>query len=706
MTRSLFLPLFTAAALTTLLGLTGAYLYGATTGPQRLDQAATQVQHIAKALELPPPPSRGGGALLAYDDTEQVPLPGLSLDIDAQIRGDIADVVMTQVFDNPGDRVMHARYTFPLPANAAVYGMRMRVGDELIEAEIQERQQAQATFEAAQEAGQTASLVQQERPNVFTQRLANLAPGLPVEVELRYQFTLPRVDGQYEVALPLLVGPRYNPGTEGMGPVQASLNRLVASPEPTSGDRSRVSLQVEIDGGLPVYDLRSPTHDLEATWTDETAVAVRPDAERIPDDGDFVLRYRLGGPDIAAGAVSEATEAGGTVSLRVEPPASIRDAELVPREVVFVLDTSGSMGGMPLDTSRALARRTLETLRPTDTFRIVQFGSDAREFAATPLPATPSRVAEGIAYLESLQGMGGTEMRRGVEQALRPEPAPGALRLVVFLTDGFIGNEAEILQTLEDERGDARLIAFGVGEGVNRYLLEEMGRSGRGFTRIMTFSEDPECVVDELHARLDQPVLTDLEIDWGGLPVTESYPSELPDLFAGHAVRVDARYTHTNAAQAGQAVLRGRRGDEVIEIPVDVELSAEVAPSDRRPLGRAWARAKIGDRMHAYRRASNHRLDGYDADTIDAIRAEVTALGLEHRLVTDWTSFVAVARRVVNPDPANTAEHDVAAAQMRGVSMQAYGGFAGAAAPEPATWLALLSALAAGGAGARRRRRR
>lgn len=689
-------------ALGTLVSAVAQNARRSTAALQQAEASAARVEHIAMADAFADPPFEEGPAMEARDaEGQTLRFPTLALDVDVQVHGDVADVTLRQTFANPSDAPVNARYTFPLPAGAAVYAMQMEVGTERIRAEIQEKQEAEATFQAAQENGQAAALVTQSRPNVFQQRVANLVPGLPIEVELRYVYALPQRDGRFELALPLVVGPRYRAGGDGYEePLPAGSAEVPAASSATT-PRARVQLDVQIEGGVPVFDLQSTTHDLRATWRDETAVALAPAEGPIADDRDFVLTYRLGGDDIRAGALSTWDEGRGTLSVRVAPPAALRDAEIVPREVVFVLDTSGSMSGLPIDTSKALVTRTLETLRPSDHFRVIQFGSRATEYSRTALPATPENVANALAYVEGLRGGGGTEMLAGIVQALTPAPVPGALRLVVFLTDGYIGNEATILEALESQRDEARLVAFGVGSSVNRYLLEEMGHSGRGFTRIMDLDEDPDEVVAELHARLDRPVLTDVHVDWGTLDVGEVYPREIPDLFAGHSVRVEARY-----AEAGThtVTVRGTQNGEPVALPVQVTLAAE-ASNDGAALTRMWARAAIAERMREHRRASL----GVDADAAraSALQSEVTALGLTHELVTRWTSFVAVSERIVNPDADATAgEPPVRTPAPHGVqALSAQGGFAGAAAPEPITWLATLSALGVA-AGARRRRTR
>jgi Ca-activated chloride channel family protein len=288
-------------------------------------------------------------------------------------------------------------------------------------------------------------------------------------------------------------------------------------------------------------------------------------------------------------------------------------------------------------------------------------------------------------------------MTRGIRAALSPPIPEGRLRIVVFLTDGYIGNDVDVVRLIRAERGEARLFSFGVGNAVNRYLLEEMARAGRGVARIVKPGDDDADEAAELLAnRLEAPYLTDLSIDWGDAPVREAAPAILPDLFLGESVRVLARF---DGPGAWRITVHGRVAGRPVKLPLDVLLPAEAAGAEALPI--LWARAQIDDRMIDY-------LDpARDAAQRERLRGEVIALGLEHRLVTQWTSLVAVAPVVENRGGAG-AEADVPVARVEGVSAKAYSGgsFGGHAAPEPASWAAigLVGAMAAGWI--RRRRQR
>lgn len=695
----------------------------------------------AGLVVLDAPPVR----LEAEIDGQPTPLPLLKTAMHARIQGDLASVRLTQVFANPHDVPLHARYGFPLPANAAVHAMRITSGDRVIEAEIRRKQEARAVFENAKQRGNQAALLEQHRPNVFTQEVTNLMPGLPVRVDLEYAHVVPKgtrgLEGDYAFQFPMVMGPRFVPpgsaesgaptrrdtGERGAAgePEPLAIGRwtLPASPpvaRPEEIDRDRVILHVSLDGGLPIRRVGSPSHHIAVDRASDRLHEITLADGPAIDNRDFVLEYRLAGDELAAGTTAFAEDGEGFVSLLVEPPAPADAGRLSDRELVFVLDCSGSMSGVPMEASKRFMRRALPQLRPDDWFRIIRFSETANDWSERPLPATPDNIQRALAHVDGLYGTGGTRMTEGIRTALAP-PVPGdALRLVVFLTDGYIGNDLEVVRLVEAMRGDARLFSFGVGNGVNRWLLEEMARVGRGAARIVLPDQDPEKAADELAARLESPALTHVRIDWGDAPVTDVYPEEAPDLFLGQSLRLVGR---SRGSGDYRVTVHGRVAGRPVRLPVDLSLPSDTRGSAGDALPILWARAAVEDRMIDYRRP------GLEAAERDAIQEQVVRLGLEHRLVTQWTSFVAVAKEIVNPGgPGRDA--DVAVPPVAGLSPLAYppgalrgaqpklvpagngkatllasaDAFAGNAAPEPGTWLALACLASVGFASSRRRR--
>ena len=678
-----------------------------------------------------------GGRMEARGADGVFAFPTLTVDIDADVRGDLASVKVTQTFVNPTDTPMSATYLFPLNEAAAVYAMTMEVGDEIIRAEIDEVRQAEKTFRKAEREGKAAALLKQQRPNMFTQDVANLMPGLPIKVTLEYTHPVKKRDGLYHLHVPLVVGPRFQPPGAGVPPVVTSSVadvepdtesfgawELEALPDypPVAGldipniiEDDRVSIHVSLDGGMPLRDVRSSTHAVVVNELSSNEATVELEWGRTIDNRDFVLSYRLSADDRSqAGLLAYRDDRGGYFSLLIEPPAVPKAEQIRPREMVFVLDCSGSMHGLPMAASKAFMREALHGLRSTDTFRIIRFSDAATEFSSAPLPATPRNVRAGIRYTDSLSGSGGTMMTSGVRQALDVPVPEGAIRLVTFLTDGYIGNEHEVLSLVTRRIGDARLFAFGVGTGVNRFLLEKMGEMGRGFTRYMDPTENVEQVAKELALRLDSPVLTDIRIDWGELEPSELSPERVPDLFAGHAVRVQGRYPQPGRYRLA---IEGRVNQRAARLPLEVLFPEDSA--DGEAIALVWARSRIEELMDDLVSPREWRDSGLsDAD----IQLAVTDLGLDFSLVTKWTAFVAVSETVVNDNPDELVKRDVPLPMVEGVTELAYGTRAkpgkliastkpnkpisGGSTPEPVTIGGLLVMTAMGAEALRRRRRK
>ncbi|MEM9344866.1 MAG: VIT domain-containing protein, partial [Pseudomonadota bacterium] len=627
------------------------------------------------------------GRVLGQVDGTQVELPMLSSDYDVDIQGDVATVTLTQRFLNPHAAAMTAEYLFPLNQRAAVYGMTMEVGDEIVQAVIQKKAEAVETFKAAEEEGKAAALLTQHRPNMFTQKIANLMPGMPVTVSLSYVQPVPRIDGAYELVVPLVVGPRY----EGAEAAPEAEVEMVAAPGgwevsnvpvypavmglelPAEIAEDRVSLYLTLASAVPIVSVTSATHALEVAGGEATSSATF-EAGRVIDNKDLVVRYVLGGDEVTAGVLTHEDERGGFVSLLIEPPVMADAVEAAPREIVFVLDTSGSMDGLPIAASKKFMEAALEGLRPNDYFRIIRFANDASHFSEQALPATEANLRNGLTFVKRLQAGGGTEIDYAMRTAFGTEQPDKTLRIVVFLSDGYIGDEATVLATIRRQIGAARIYAFGVGTGVNRYLLDAMADEGRGYARYVDPTESALDVAQQLAADLQSPVLTDIEIDWGDLNVTEVTPARIPDLFEGRQLRVLARYEGGEGEVRVNGVTEGR----LASLPV------EVAPSDgegSEAIPLIWARSRIAD----HERGIAVR-DGDEAAHEDAI----TELGLGFGLQSRFTSFVAVSQKVVNTTGESQARA-VPLPQVAGVPKTAYPGFSGSSTPEPQVILGLLA---------------
>ena len=638
------------------------------------------------ALAVPQGDTVPAGDMRAVVDGRPVALPMLKSDFDVAIAGDVATVTVRQTFANPGDRPVDATYLFPLGKRAAVHAMEMRVGDTVVRAVIQEKAKARATFDKAKAAGKQAALLTQHRPNMFTQSVANLMPGAPIEVTLRYVQTVPKVEGEYQLVMPMVVGPRHervpdmdvvdhrDPNRASDAPKTDqidgwSVDRLPAYPPvigqsaPATIDPRRVSLKVSMTAPTGIASVASETHRLTIEKVGESRTIGLAKGKAI-DNRDFVVRYRLGeDAEIAAGALSHFDERGGFVSLMLEPPRVTDEATVTPRELVFVLDTSGSMNGAPMEASRRFMQAALKGLRPSDSFRILSFSNATRHMAARALPATPGNVRRGLAYVGSLRAGGGTEMERALHGAFDTAQPAGTSRIVIFLTDGYIGADREVIRAVANRVGDARIYAFGVGRSVNRFLLDGMAEEGRGYVRYIDPGEDHMEAAETLARDLKSPLLTDIRIDWNGLQVEGQSPARLPDLFAGGSLRVAARY-----AKGGQhtvyveGMVQGRKA----RLPVALDLAEapveRAADATAHPLPLIWARERIATLNRDYTLAGGS----------PKLKAAITRLGLDFSLQSRFTSFVAVSDKVVNPDRSDTVDAQVPLPQASGVPKEAY----------------------------------
>jgi Ca-activated chloride channel family protein len=646
-------------------------------------------------------PDELSGRIIGTADGQTFDLPLLNSHYQVDIQGDMASVTLTQTFANPATLPMRAEYLFPLNQHAAVYGMEMEIGDEVITAQIRKKKEAEQVFAQAETAGKSAVLLTQHRPNMFTQKIANLMPGQPVSVTLSYVQSVPKIDGEYQLILPMVVGPRYQrklPPPDVVATLEehaemsigewslepAPLHPPVAGVSlPSHIAHERVSLDLLLESPLPIHYLTSDTHAL-AQDEQETAFRAEFADGQVIDNADLVIRYQLGGETTLAGILTHPNgSGGGTMSVMISPPMDLSTTQPQPRELVFLLDTSGSMRGAPMEASKRFMTSALNGLRPTDHFRILTFANTTQQYNVAPVAADPAAVAQAIDYVGHIRAKGGTEIDQAVHAAFSTTPLPGALRIVVFLSDGYIGDEATVLKTIRAQIGDARIYAFGVGGSVNRYLLDAMADEGGGYARYIDPTKPASETAETLARDLKSPVLTDLTIDWGDADVTGQTPARLPDLFHGNSLRVLAQYANT----ANTTIqVRGKQNGRDVVLPISADLTRNVPTPRARALPLIWARTRIADleRTRAVGGGSPAQID-----------AQITELGLTHRLQTRLTSFVAVSNAVVNPTglPARTV--NVALPQVKGVPAAVHSnGFSGASTPEPRTWAALVVLLA------------
>lgn len=616
--------------------------------PLSVAEAGEELWVIALAHEEPPAEPHGdaeddapgSGALLAtvpnpaQGEPTTVPLPLKHTDVHAQITGYISSVDVTQEFENPYDEKIEAVYMFPLPAKGAVREFVMTIGERRIRGILREKEEAEQIYRDARAQGYRASLLVQHRPNVFEQKVANIEPGKRIDVDIRYFHTLAYHDGWYSFVFPTVVGPRYNPN--GFRDPIAALPRghvaessrgtAVRYLRPEERSAHDISIRVEVDAGVPLEEIVA-SHEVNIERPSAESAAVELAAGSTIPNRDFILDFRVAGETMKSNLLTftDPETRQGYFTLMLYPPAGLDALARRPVEMVFVLDTSGSMDGRPLTQAKEAVRSALDRLTPDDTFQILRFSNSVSRFGPSPMRATAENLKKARDYLKALDADGGTEMLAGVRAALGFPHDPGRLRFVTFLTDGFIGNEAQIIGEVHRSIGAARIFSFGVGNSVNRYLLEGMADAGRGAVAYLGLDDSADDVMRYFFDRISHPALTDLEIDWGEMQAGDVYPSRLPDLFVGRPVILTGKFR----GEPGEVTIKGAAA----ETPIAFSIAPAARSPGRAALAPLWARLKIAD-------LADRQTEFDDANGELALAIRRTAL--EYGLMSQYTSFVAV----------------------------------------------------------------
>lgn len=553
------------------------------------------------------------------------PLPLKSTLAEVYLAGAIAEVQVTQIYRNQGAQPLQAVYVFPASTRAAVHSMKMTVGARTLTAQIRERGEARRLYETARWQGRTASLLEQQRPNVFQMNVANILPGDEIRVELRYAELLVPEQGVYEFVYPTTVGPRYSgrPARE-----SGSGDDFVAAPVLAAGvpSPSTFALSATLRSGIPIRMVQTPSHPA-ARITQDQPTAARLDLPASSEAGnrDFVLRYALAGNRIESGLLLEPGESANHFLLMIEPPQRIEPRVIVPREYIFVVDVSGSMDGFPLATSKKLMHHLFSGLRAQDTFNILSFSGGSALLAPSSLPATAENVRRAMSYTSSWTSGGGTELRPALTQALSLPRSPDTARIIVVITDGYVAVEKETFALIRDSLGKANLFAFGIGAAVNRFLIEGMARAGQGEPFVVLNEQEAEDKAAAFQSYIRAPVLQGVRARFAGFDAYDVESEVLPDLFAERPIVVQGKY---RGPAQGQVIIQGRAATGDFAQTLDV--AAAVYGAQRKVLDVLWARTRIA------------RLTDWEGARDRTHQEEITKLGLEHNLLTSYTSFVAV----------------------------------------------------------------
>lgn len=592
-----------------------------------------------------------GALRIRRKDGSIVECPLKHTDVDTRITGFIARVKVTQTFHNPLDEKIEAVYVFPLPHKAAVDGMTMIMPDRRVIGIIQRREVAREIYEEALQHGRTAALLEQERPNIFTQSVGNIPPGQQIKIEITYLDVLAYDMGVYTFHFPMVVGPRFIPGGPSSNPpaLPAELQGAtsgVAPPTDRVPDANRITppvlkpgmrnghdiaLAVTMDAGVPVQDLKVINHkaDLEKTGASTALVKLDP-ADSIPNK-DFELRYKVTGKKPEMAVLSHTDGYGvGYFMLMIQPKEDEKLSKAPPREIYFVIDVSGSMRGKPTEQVKRAMKHFFRLCKSEDTMQVVTFSGRAEQLFEKAVPIDDRHIERALDFTQGIKAGGGTYMLQGIKKVMDAPADPKRVRIAVMLTDGYIGNEAEIIAEVGRRCGDQiRFWCLGVGNSVNRFLLDGVAKQGGGMSKVLSLKEDPAETVQGIMERIHRAQLANISIDWGSAPVYGTYPARIPELWAGRPVILFGRYEE--GTRAGIRISGTVEGE-----PADWPLAVDFPKNqpENLVLGKIWARHKIEDLMHqTYYAGSPY------------VKEEVTRIALDHRLMSQYTSFIAIDER-------------------------------------------------------------
>ncbi|RRR69471.1 MAG: VWA domain-containing protein [Candidatus Viridilinea halotolerans] len=567
------------------------------------------------------------GAMLLPRDATLPPVPLEHTEIAVDVVGPLAATMVTQRFCHHHSAALDALYVFPLPVEAAITGFTLQVGTRTIRGELRPREEAKASFDAAAARGADAALLSRQRPNLFSLEVANLQPGEVVEAQIGFFSQVPFDDGWFTLSMPTVVLPRYQPEGAPTGPQEGQVPLL---PEGAAGHT--LSMRITLDVGRKV-ELETQGFPCDTSEERGRTVVQLRDAAAVPDR-DAVVRYRPAGEGYAAAAFAyRAAGRSGATLLMLTPRALPAASEILPRELLFVFDRSGSMGGDSIVQARNALRACLRALNPHDTFNIFPFDNVVEQLAPAPLPFTQAALDRADQFIAQIGARGGTEIAGAIGAALKQPRDPERLRMIIFLTDGAVGNEDAVLQQLAQQLNEARVFAFGVGSAVNRFLIDGLAKLGRGSAEYILNDEPIEPAVQRFQRRAGLPLLRDLSVDWGGALVTDALPSPLPDLYAGQPLVLLARYA-ASQDQHTTVTVRGRtaQGSYSEQMQIELPLTTPDLHGAWAALPQLWARARLevleDEARHA--RSARKQTD------------EAAALALEYGLLSAHTSFVAI----------------------------------------------------------------
>ena len=609
---------------------------------------------VLATAEGPTPATMQTGSLLLRMSDGYVTATLLNTDVNITVNGLVARVSVMQEFENDGQEWVEGVYVFPLPGKAAVDHMRLYVGDRFIEGEIREKEQARKEYEQAKSEGKKTSLVEQQRANMFTTSVANIAPGEKVIVEIEYLEDLRYDEGMFSLRFPMTLTPRYIPGQalpdrqgNGWSPDTTLVEdgSLLTPPMVSSSRGHRISLQATVNAGMPLEIIASryrPVNVSESHGQYLISLA----GGQVPMDHDFELLWRpVPAAKPRAMAFAETINGEPHYLLMVVPPESdLVPAAQMPREMIFIVDTSGSMHGVSIAQAKQALQRAISGLRTGDLFNVIEFNSHTRRLFADSVAANSVNTEAAKNFVRGLRANGGTEMYPALDLALRTPPSEAYLRQVIFITDGSVGNEEGLFKLIDEKLQGARLFTVGIGSAPNSWFMRKAAEAGRGTFTIISALHEVGEKMDRLFRKLENPQVTDIDVQWPSGVIVDSYPSVVPDLYLGEPVTIRARASGTFLPGAVVRITGNAIGGAWTS---ELELTGNIQSAG---VGALWARARIADLADQLRRGANK----------DETRRAAVKTALTHHLVSKYTSLVAVDKTPVRPAGAGLTSEQVA----------------------------------------------
>jgi len=572
------------------------------------------------------------------DDPSVDRLPLKSTSAAVTISGVIANVKVTQVYKNEGNHALEAIYIFPASTRAAVYAMKMTIGERIINATIKKRDEARQEYEQAKQQGKSASLLEQQRPNVFQMNVANIMPGDEIRVEMSYTELLVPTDKVYEFIYPTVVGPRYS---NQPASTASSSDKWVRNPYLHEGEAPPYTfdISVNIAAGMPIQKLFCASHKVDVHYRGNSAasIALEP-TEKAGGNRDYILKYQLSGDQVESGLLLYQGEKENFFLLMLQPPKRVTLAQIPGREYIFIVDVSGSMHGFPLEISKNLLKDLIGNLRPGDRFNVVLFAGGSTVMSETSVAANSGNISKALKVIDNQQGGGGTELLPALKRALALPKVEGFSRTIVIATDGYVSVEEEAFDLIRNNLDNANMFAFGIGSSVNRHLIEGMAHVGLGEPFVITKPEEAPAKAEAFRKLIQSPVLTRVKVNFGRFDVYDVEPASIPDVLADRPVIVFGKWRNR---PEGTILLSGLTGEK----PYADEISVTSVKPERTnsSLPYLWARQRI-------MLLSDYNLLKQSDDRI----TEVTNLGLRYNLLTAYTSFIAVDSEVRNKDGKTT----------------------------------------------------